>query len=64
MTCHAYMLTGVGLDLMHLLGWVSMHDTHHHMGVLEKKICSWYFWVYGFLGCYSPTPLTESRPRD
>jgi len=30
-------LTGVGLDLMHLLGWVSIHDTHHHMGFLRKK---------------------------
>jgi len=48
MTCHAYMLTGVGLDLMHLLGWVSMHDTHHHMGFLRKKFCSWYFWCMDF----------------
>ena len=64
MTCHAYMLTGVGLDLMHLLGWVSMHDTHHHMGFLRKKFCSCDFWCVDFLGCYSPTPLTESRPRD
>ena len=48
MTCHAYMLTGVGLDLMHLLGWVSIHDTHHHMGFLRKKFCSWYFWCMDF----------------
>ena len=50
MTCHAYMLTGVGLDLMHLLGWVSIHDTHHHMGFLRKKFVVvifgvWIFWV-------------------
>ena len=50
MTCHAYMLTGVGLDLMHLLGWVSIHDNHHHMGFLRKKIVVvifsvWIFWV-------------------
>ena len=38
---------------MHLLGWVSIHDTHHHTGFLRKKNCSWYFWVYGFLGCYT-----------
>ena len=61
MTCHAYMLTGVGLDLMHLLGWVSMHDTHHHMGVFKKNFVVGIFSVW-FLGCYSPTPLTESCP--
>ena len=51
MTCHAYMLTGVGLDLMHLLGWVSMHDTHHHMGFLRKKIVVGIFgvWIFGLL---------------
>jgi hypothetical protein len=36
MTCHAYVLPRVGLDLMHLLGWVTIHDTQHHMGVLRK----------------------------
>ena len=36
MTCHAYMLTEVRLNLMHLLGWVSIHGTHHHMGSLRK----------------------------
>jgi len=61
MTCHAHVL---GLDLMHLLGWVSIHDTHHHMGVFERKFLWLVFLVYGFLGCYSPTPLTESCPRD
>ena len=50
MTCHAYMLTGVGLDLMHLLGWVSIHDTHHHMRFLRKNFVVvifgvWIFWV-------------------
>ena len=60
MTCHAYMLTGVGLDLMHLLGWVSMHDTHHHMGFLRKKICSWYFLCMDFwvVTVFSPADLT------
>jgi hypothetical protein len=52
MTCLAYVLTGVGLDLMHLLGWVSLHDTHHRMGFLRKNFGSWYFWVCRFLGCY------------
>jgi hypothetical protein len=45
MTCLAYVLTGVGLDLMHLLGWVSLHDTHHRMGFLRK------FLVVGIFGC-------------
>ena len=50
MTCHAYVLTWVGLDLMHLLGWVSIHDTHHHMGFLRKNFVVvifgvWIFWV-------------------
>ena len=51
MTCHAYMLTGVGLDLMHLLGWVSIHDTHHHMGFLRKNFVIMIFgvWIFGLL---------------
>ena len=53
MTSHAYVLTWVGFDLMHLLGWVSIHDTHQHMGVL-RKILLLVFLVCGFfLGCYS-----------
>ena len=42
----------VGLDLMHLLGWVSIHDTHHHMGVLEKKkivVGIFGVWIFGLL---------------
>ena len=51
----------VGSDLMHLLGWVSIHDTHHHMGVLEKKKFVVGILVCGFLGCYMvPTnPTTD-----
>ena len=53
----------VGSDLMHLLGWVSIHDTHHHMGVLEKKFCSWYFWCVDFwVVIYNiPTWLCQKR---
>ena len=41
----------VGSDLMHLLGWVSIHDTHHHMGVFEKKFVVGIFgvWIFGLL---------------
>jgi hypothetical protein len=37
---------------MHLLGWVTIHDTHHHMEVLRKNLYL-VFLVCGFLGCYS-----------
>ena len=47
MTCYAYVMTWVGLLLMQLLGWVSIHDTHHHMGFFLKN-CSWYFWCVDF----------------
>jgi hypothetical protein len=53
MTCHAYVLTGVGLDLMHLIGWVSIHDTYHHMEVFENFFLYLVFLVCGFLGCYN-----------
>ena len=33
-------------------------------GFEEKKIVVVIFGVWISLGCYSPTPLTESRPRD
>jgi hypothetical protein len=51
MTCRAYVLTGVGLDLMRLLGWVSLHDAHHYRGILRIFFCSWYFgvWILGLL---------------
>ena len=52
------MLTGVGLDLMHLLGWVSMHDTHHHMGFLRKKF------VVGIFGCTDFWVVTEIVRHD
>ena len=39
---------GLGLDLMHLLGWVSIHDTHQHMEALKKKFCSYDFWCVDF----------------
>ena len=38
-------VVSVGSDLMHFLGWVSIHDTHHHMGVFKKKF------VVGIFGC-------------
>ena len=47
---------------MHLLGWVSIHDTHHHMGVL-RKFLQLVFLVCGFLGCYSST-MTNTMKSD
>ena len=46
MTCYAYVMTWVGLLLMQLLGWVSIHDTHHHMGFLRN------FFVVGIFGVW------------
>ena len=42
---------GLGLDLMHLLGWVSIHDTHQHMGVFRKNFVVGIFsvWTFGLL---------------
>ena len=37
---------------MQLLGWVPLHDTHPHMGVLEKKIFVvgiFSVWIFGLL---------------
>ena len=45
----------VGLDLMHLLGWVSIQDTHHHMGVLRKNF------VVGIFGCMDFWVVTSTR---
>jgi hypothetical protein len=44
---------------MHLLGWVTIHDTHHRMGVFKKKIVVGIFsvWIFGLLHlAASPTP--------
>jgi hypothetical protein len=49
---------GLGLDLMHLLGWVSTHDTHHHMGFLRKIFGSWYF------RCVDSWVVTEAQEAD
>ena len=51
MTCYAYVMTWVGLLLMQLLGWVSIHDTHHHMGFLRKNFVVGIFgvWISGLL---------------
>ena len=63
MTCHAYMLTWVGLDLMHFLGWVTIHDTHHHMGVLRKFFVVGIFsvWIFGLL--HIPVQVQEKVSR-
>jgi len=48
---------------MHLLGWVSIHDTHHHMGVFKKNFVVGIFgvWIFGLLQSY---PLNRiSSPR-
>ena len=65
MTCHAYMLTGVGLDLMPLLGWVSIHDTHHHMGFLRKNFVVVIFgvWIFGLLHRWYNTLETDGTRR-
>ena len=57
MTCHAMLrcCLGLGLDLMHLLGWVSIHDTHQHMEVLKKNFVVVIFgvWIFGLLHAQS-----------
>ena len=63
MTCYAYVMTWVGLLLIQLLGWVSIHDTHHHMGFLRKNFVVGIFgvWISGLLQSY---PLNRiSSPR-
>jgi len=54
---HAMLLCclGLGLDLMHLLGWVSIHDTHQHMEVLKKNFVVVIFgvWIFGLLHAQS-----------
>jgi hypothetical protein len=49
---------------MHLLGWVSIHDTHHHMGVLRKKFVVGIFsvWIFGLLhpSCNKSSPPLRS----
>jgi hypothetical protein len=63
MTCHAYVLTRVGLDLMHLIGWVSIDNTHHHMEVLRKFLYL-VFLVCGFFWLLQSYPLNRiSSPR-
>ena len=55
MTCYAYVMTWVGLLLIQLLGWVSIHDTHHHMGFLRK------FFVVGIFGVWISGLLQEAQ---
>ena len=48
---------------MQLLGWVTLHVTHHHMGVFRKKFVVGIFgvWIFGLLQSY---PLNRiSSPR-
>ena len=42
------------------LGWVSIHDTHHHMGVFEKNFVVGIFgvWIFGLLH------LSRLKTRD
>ena len=37
--------------LMQLLGWVTLHDTHHHMEVLRKILYLVFLgvWIFGLL---------------
>ena len=44
------------------VGSYSCHSTLH--GVKQQKFYSCDFWCVAFWGCYNPTPLIESRPRD
>jgi hypothetical protein len=44
---------------MHLLGWVTIHDTHHHIEVLRKNFVV-VFLVCGFLGCYTLVGVQRS----
>jgi hypothetical protein len=35
---------------MHLIGWVSIHDTHHRMGSLKKFVVGIFgVWIFGLL---------------
>ena len=36
---------------MHFLGWVTIHDTHHHMEVFKKNFVVGIFsvWIFGLL---------------
>ena len=48
--------------LVQLQGWFPSMHTHHAWVLLEKSL-SLDFWLLEYLGCYSPPPSQESRPK-